>query len=73
MLSLTKCIHVFGILLERESMRIWDDIDKWAETVGKNIHMPRPLSDHSKGESTHKYDLLWQKLLKEEMQKPVIL
>ena len=53
--------------------RVWDDIDKWAENVGKHIHMPRPLSERPKVESTNKYDRLWQKLWNEEINKPITL
>ena len=55
------------------AMKVWDEIDKWAENVGKHIHMPRPLSERPKVESTNKYDRLWQKLWNEEINKPITL
>lgn len=54
-------------------MRQWDQIDVWAENIGRLIPHPRILSEQPRMASAKEYDKLWRRLWKEEKQKPIQL
>ena len=59
-------------IIPKSQERNLDEIDRWAETIGKHIHV-RPLSDHNQISSTVDYDRIWKQLWKEEKNKPIYI
>ena len=45
--------------------RQWDNIDEWAETIGKHCVSSRPLSDRVKVLSAKDWDRQWARMVKE--------